>query len=251
MFLGGGRRAGRLSRSRLGQMCRMVISTSEQLLLFRRHRHQHLVMVKSSLDPCTRADRILNMHHSWAVALLLLVPLTLFTGCTSARPPLAINDVKPDVVPSGSAALNWNLPGMRLRILNPGAKHLDAIVTRSTFNRLFPPTVWFQEGSVVGMYNRETKMTFLVVSEHAFDTWSDELSSLAERLCHEKAHRADDLYDGDQWSELRDTSGSGLDLDTHHFGDEAEVMVSHQGAFLTSLLPVSPVKLVDDDLQKW
>ena len=121
---------------------------------------------------------------------------------------------------SPSSATRWSQPGMSVKVLNPGAKHLDAIVTRDTFNKLFPQQVWFEEGDVVGMYNRETRMTFLVVSQHTYDAWNDELSSLAERLCHEKAHRADDLYDGDLWSELRDTSAPGLALDTHHFGEE-------------------------------
>ena len=146
------------------------------------------------------------------------------TACADASAPVAIA--------APADGIWWDQPGMRIRILNPGAKHLDAIVTRSTFNRLFPPTVWFQEGDVVGMYSRDTKMTFLVVSEHAFDTWNDELSSIAERLCHEKAHRADDLYAGDQWSELRDTSGPGLILDTHHFGHATEDPTAHQGAFM-------------------
>ncbi len=135
---------------------------------------------------------------------------------------------------NSSPAASWKAPGMHVRLLNPGAKHLDAIVTRDTFNRLFPSSVWFQEGDIVGMYNRETKMTFMVVSEHTFAAWNDELSAIAERLCHEKAHRADDLYDGDPWSELRDTSAPGLSLDTHHFGHEKEDTTAHTGIYLTA-----------------
>jgi len=171
------------------------------------------------------------------------------TACTELNAPIAI------AAPADGAW--WNLPGLRIRILNPGAKHLDAIVTRDTFNRLFPPTVWFQEGDVVGMYSRETKMTFLVVSEHAFDSWSDELSTISERLCHEKAHRADDLYAGDQWSELRDTSAPGLVLDTHHFGHTTEDPTPRSGAFMMTQGPAGaadttktapPVETaVDDD----
>jgi len=191
-------------------------------------------------------------HRSWTALLLVAPLLVLLPGCADSRAALPLNDVKPDAgSPAKASVLCWNLPGMRLRILNPGAKHLDAIVTRSTFNRLFPPTVWFQEGDVVGMYNRETKMTFLVVSEHTYDTWSDELSSLAERLCHEKAHRADDLYDGDQWSELRDTSGPGLELDTHHFGHEIEAQASHQGAFLSSIPPEATAQVAEDTTERW
>ena len=161
---------------------------------------------------------------------LLAVAVVAMSGCgdrtvTSSSPEKAV-----------SVAAATQAPGMRIKILNPGAKHLDAIVTRDTFNHLFPHTVWYQEGDVVGMYNRETKMTYLVVSEHTFDSWNDEVSSLAERLCHEKAHRADDLYQGDSWSELRDTSAPGLALDTHHFGTEKEDTTSnHRGVDVSTL----------------
>ena len=134
---------------------------------------------------------------------------------------------------SRSPALAWQQPGMHVRILNPGAKHLDAICTRDTFNRLFPSAVWFHEGDVVGMYNRQTTMSFLVVSETTFAHWNDELSAIAERLCHEKAHRADDLYEGDTWSELRDSSAPGLALDTHHFGTQPQDPKPHLGVVMT------------------
>lgn len=145
------------------------------------------------------------------------------------------------VDPEGRApALAWQQPGMHVRVLNPGAKHLDAICTRDSFNRLFPSAVWFHEGDVVGMYNRETQMSFLVVSESTFAHWNEELSAIAERLCHEKAHRADDLYDGDAWSELRDTSAPGLALDTHHFGKEPEDPTPHTGMLATVVMPDQP-----------
>jgi len=119
-----------------------------------------------------------------------------------------------------SVAMAAQAPAIRIKILNPGAKLLDAIVTRDAFHQLFPKSGWCQDGDVVGMYDRGSKMTYLVVSEQTFDTWNNEISSVAERLCHEKAHRADDLYQGDQDSEVRDTTAPGLDLDTRHIGTE-------------------------------
>jgi hypothetical protein len=154
-------------------------------------------------------------------------------GCNGDR---AAQAPKPEhsIPESSTAAADWHAPGMQVKVINPGAKHLDAIVTRDTFNKLFPQSVWFKQGDIVGMYNRESKMTFIVVSEHTFAAWNDELSAITERLCHEKAHRADDLYDGDPWSELRDTSSAGLQLDTHHFGHEQENQDAHNGVFVTS-----------------
>jgi len=141
---------------------------------------------------------------------------------------------------SDALALHWQDPGMHVKILNRGARYLDAIVTRDTFNHLFPHTVWYAEGDVVGMYNRGTKMTFLVVSEHTFAAWNDEISILAERLCHEKAQRSDDLYQGDSWSELRDASAPGLELDTHHFGHEQEDATHpHTGVDVSTLAHAS------------
>jgi hypothetical protein len=68
------------------------------------------------------------------------------------------------------------------------------------------------------------------------DLVHDQLSTLAERLCHEQAHRAEDLYQGDSWSELRDTSAPGLALDTHHFGTEKEDTTSnHRGVNVSTL----------------
>ncbi len=94
--------------------------------------------------------------------------------------------------------------------------------------------MWFNEGDVEGMYNRNTQMTFIVVSEHTFDSWNDEMSAVMERVCHEKAHRADDLYDGDMWSELRDSSSPGLELDTHHYGHVAQDTTPHTGFYITT-----------------
>jgi hypothetical protein len=184
-----------------------------------------------------RMTRLPLSLRSPALAILALALALACPSCAERSPSACTAVDEPLTVAAPAAGAWWNLPGLRIRILNPGAKHLDAIVTRDTFNRLFPPTVWFQEGDVVGMYSRETKMTFLVVSEHAFDSWSDELSTIAERLCHEKAHRADDLYAGDQWSELRDTSGPGLVLDTHHFGHATEDPTPRSGAFMMTQEP--------------
>jgi hypothetical protein len=168
-------------------------------------------------------------------ALRLSIPALLLFGVIGCGD-RSVSTTSPDQAQAAGKPAATVAEHQRIKILNPGAKHLDAIVTRDTFNHLFPHTVWYQEGDVVGMYNRETKMTYLVVSEHTFDTWNDEVSSLAERLCHEKAHRADDLYQGDQWSELRDTSAPGLALDTHHFGTEKEDTTSeHKGIDVSTL----------------
>ena len=183
------------------------------------------------------------LRHSFA--LLALVAAALMSGCGDQRSASASTHAQADtcheIDSQDSLVEHWQDPGMHVKILNRGAKHLDAIVTRDTFHHLFPHTVWYAEGDVVGMYNRETKMTFLVVSEHTFATWNDEISDLAERLCHEKAHRADDLYQGDQWSELRDTSAPGLELDTHHFGTEHEDESAHHSGVEVSTLAHAPV----------
>ena len=183
------------------------------------------------------------LHH--CLAILALATAALLSGCGDQRAASAASDSSEsrEAAASDALALHWQDPGMHVKILNRGAKHLDAIVTRDTFNRLFPPTVWFQEGDVVGMYSRDTKMTFLVVSEHTFAAWNDEISNLAERLCHEKAHRADDLYQGDSWSELRDTSAPGLELDTHHFGTEQEDESVHHCGVEISTLASAPVAI--------
>ena len=181
-----------------------------------------------------------SLRH--CLAILALVAAAVLTGngyqCAASE-----SMESREAAASDSLALHWQDPGMHVKILNRGAKHLDAIVTRDTFNHLFPHTVWYAEGDVVGMYNRETKMTFLVVSEHTFATWNDEISNLAERLCHEKAHRADDLYQGDQWSELRDTSAPGLELDTHHFGTEHEDETAHHTGVEVSTLAQAPIAI--------
>ena len=182
-----------------------------------------------------------------AVTLLALAAAALMSGCGDQRAATTSTPAHADtchaIDSQDSLVEHWQDPGMHVKILNRGAKHLDAIVTRDTFNHLFPHTVWYAEGDVVGMYNRETKMTFLVVSEHTFATWNDEISNLAERLCHEKAHRADDLYQGDQWSELRDTSAPGLELDTHHFGTEHEDETAHHTGVEVSTLAQAPIAI--------
>ena len=174
-------------------------------------------------------------HHQSSparAALAAAAALTLVLSGCGAQATRADSSApqEPEVNPY---VVDWEKPGMRLRVLNPGAKNLDTIVTHDCFNHLFPNTVWFRDGDVLGMYNRNTHMTFLVVSEHTFDAWTDELSAVVERLCHEKAHRADDLYDGDAWSELRDTSSPGLQLDTHHYGHVDQDTSPHTGAYIT------------------
>ena len=175
-------------------------------------------------------NRIATLAIRFAFPLLAMIAMA---GCGD-RSTAAANPDRASVAMASQAST------MRIKILNPGAKHLDAIVTRDTFNHLFPHTVWYQDGDVVGMYDRATKMSYMVVSEHTFDTWNDEISSIAERLCHEKAHRADDLYQGDQWSELRDTSAPGLELDTHRFGTEKDdTSTQHEGANVSSVATAS------------
>lgn len=156
-------------------------------------------------------------------------------------------DCASSVAPAATAAQPaWVRPGMQVRVLNPGARYCDTIVTRDTFNHLFPASVWFHEGAIVGMYNRDTKTTCIVVSTHTFAAWTPEMSALCERCCHLKAHRADELYDGDMWSELRDCSAPGLALDTHHFGKEQQnAKAAHTGMIVDALAPAPLLAMQD------